>query len=127
VLFNRSFGGIGYVVGAAHRGQRLAVRALQVMTDYAHQAAAMPRVQLEIEPDNHPSVAVARAAGFHLTDAAPEMVEDKGRSYALLTWAHDAPGGGRGPAGAAAGELFRAEDSVRTVSARGDTYGPHGC
>lgn len=53
---------------------------------------------LEIEPDNHPSAAVARAAGFDLTDALPEVVEDKGRSYALLTWAHHrAVDAGRAP------------------------------
>ena len=91
VLLNRSFGGIGYVVGAAHRGQRLAVRALRLMTEYAHQAMATPRVLLEIEPDNHASAAVARIAGFHITDTTPELVEDKGRSYTLLTWAHHAP------------------------------------
>jgi RimJ/RimL family protein N-acetyltransferase len=91
VLLNRSLGSIGYVVGAAHRGQRLAVRALRLMTDYAHQDMAMSRVLLEIEPDNHASAAVARTAGFHLTDTTPELVEDKGRSYTLLTWAHHAP------------------------------------
>jgi RimJ/RimL family protein N-acetyltransferase len=40
------------------------------VTDYAHQALAIPRVLLEIEPDNDPSAAVART---------------------LLTWAHHAP------------------------------------
>jgi RimJ/RimL family protein N-acetyltransferase len=88
VRLNRSRGTISYAVGAVHRGQRLAVRAVQMMTEYAHQVAALPQVLLEIEPDNHPSVAVARAAGFHLTDTAPDVVEDKGRNLTLLTWAH---------------------------------------
>ncbi|WRU03335.1 GNAT family N-acetyltransferase [Streptomyces violarus] len=35
------------------------------MTEYAHTKVALPRVILEIEPDNHPSIAVARSAGFH--------------------------------------------------------------
>ncbi|MFJ1597928.1 GNAT family N-acetyltransferase [Streptomyces sp. NPDC088261] len=52
----------------------------------------LPRVVLEIEPDNRPSVAVARAAGFRLTDAPPETVTDKGRTYTLLTWVREAPG-----------------------------------
>jgi RimJ/RimL family protein N-acetyltransferase len=90
VLLNRSQCSIGYIVGAAHRGQRLAVRALQVLTDYVHQVKAIPQVLLEIEPDNHPSAAVARAAGFYLTSTPPQTVEDKGRSYTLLTWAHRA-------------------------------------
>lgn len=76
-------------MAAAHRGRRLAVRAVRLMTEHAHQAVALPRVLLEIEPDNHPSVAVARAAGFHLTGTAPDVMEDKGRSHTLLPWAHD--------------------------------------
>jgi RimJ/RimL family protein N-acetyltransferase len=91
VLLNPASSSIGYVVGVAHRGQRLAARAVQVMTDYAHQVAALPHVLLEIEADNHASIAVARAAGFHLTDVPAQTVEDKGRTYTLLTWAHDAP------------------------------------
>ncbi|MCW2916346.1 MAG: Acetyltransferase including N-acetylase of ribosomal protein-like protein [Actinomycetia bacterium] len=83
-------GSIGYSVGAAHRGRRLATRAVRVMTEYAHQVAAMPRVLLEIEGDNDASTAVARAAGFHLTDAPPIRAEDKGCSFTLLTWAHGA-------------------------------------
>jgi len=91
ILLNRTYGSIGYVIGAAHRGRRLAARALRLMTDYAHNTLAMPRVLLEIEPDNHPSIAVARSADFHLTEAAPERVMDKGRTYDLLTWEHRVP------------------------------------
>jgi RimJ/RimL family protein N-acetyltransferase len=91
VVLARKKNSIGYAIGVAHRGQRLAVRAVRVMTDYAHQVAAMPRVLLEIEADNHPSISVARGSGYHLTDAPLALVEDKGRSLALLTWAHDAP------------------------------------
>ncbi|GAA3813989.1 hypothetical protein GCM10022226_38490 [Sphaerisporangium flaviroseum] len=81
-------GSIGYAVGAAYRGQRLAVRAVQVMTDFAHEVAGLAQVFLEIEPDNEPSTRVARAAGFHLSDAPPNIVEDKGRTLSLLTWTH---------------------------------------
>lgn len=88
VQLNRATGSIGYVVGAAHRGQRLAVRALRAMTEFAHTTVALPRVVLEIEPDNHPSIAVARAAGYRPSASAPETVTDKGRTYDLLTWEH---------------------------------------
>jgi RimJ/RimL family protein N-acetyltransferase len=91
VLFNRAGRTIGYGIGAAHRGRRLAVRAVQVMTDYAHRRLGLPHVYLEIEPDNGPSGGVARAAGYRLTDAPPGQVIDKGRAYTLLTWVHDAP------------------------------------
>ncbi|MCW2887809.1 MAG: hypothetical protein QOE54_679 [Streptosporangiaceae bacterium] len=94
LLIRSSVGGdlasIGYSVGAAHRGRHLAARAVQVMTEYAHWVAALPQVLLEIEPDNAPSIAVARAAGFHLTEAPPTVAEQKGRRLTLLTWAHDA-------------------------------------
>ncbi|MEU8950863.1 GNAT family N-acetyltransferase [Streptomyces sp. NPDC048489] len=39
VLLNLNTGSIGYIVGAAHRGQGLAARALRTMTEYA-----IPRV-----------------------------------------------------------------------------------
>ncbi|MEU8271114.1 GNAT family N-acetyltransferase [Sphaerisporangium sp. NPDC049002] len=82
---------LGYAVGAAYRGQRLAVRAVQVMTDFAHTEARLNQVFLEIERDNEASVRVARAAGFQLTDAPPSVVEDKGRSLNLYTWSHSRP------------------------------------
>jgi RimJ/RimL family protein N-acetyltransferase len=88
VMLNQTTGGISYVVGAAHRGQRLATRAVQVITGYAHTTLALPRVILEIEPDNHPSIAVARSAGFRPCPPTPETVTDKGRTYQLLTWEH---------------------------------------
>lgn len=90
VLLNREAATIAYGIGAAHRGRRLAVRAVQVLTEYAHTELRLARVYLEIEPDNHPSNGVARAAGFRLTDDAPKPVSDKGRDYTLLTWVHEA-------------------------------------
>jgi RimJ/RimL family protein N-acetyltransferase len=103
VMLNRSFGSVGYVIGAAHRGRHLALRALRTMTEYAHHALALSRVLLEIEPGNHASVAVARAAGYRLTDAPPETVTDKGRTYHLLTWEHRAAADRRGEESSATG------------------------
>lgn len=54
-------------MGAAHRGQRLAVRALGAMTEYAHTTVARSQVILEIEPA---PIAVARSAGFRLSNSA---------------------------------------------------------
>ncbi|MEU8364268.1 GNAT family N-acetyltransferase [Nonomuraea sp. NPDC048882] len=88
VRLNRSTGTISYIVGAAHRGQRLATRALLLMTEYTHEELGLSQVSLEIEPDNHPSVAVARAAGFRLTNAPPEVVTVRDRSYTLHVWSH---------------------------------------
>ncbi|MFG2561124.1 hypothetical protein [Streptomyces sp. NPDC048496] len=44
-----------------------------------------------IEAENGAGVAVARAAGFHLTDEPPLTTVDKKRPLTLQTWAHDRP------------------------------------
>jgi RimJ/RimL family protein N-acetyltransferase len=88
ILLNLRTGSIGYMVGAAYRRQGLAVRATRLITTYAHGALGLPRVLLQTEPDNEPSIGVARRAGFSLSEAEPEVVEDKGRRYALSTWTH---------------------------------------
>ncbi|KPH98053.1 GCN5-related N-acetyltransferase [Actinobacteria bacterium OK074] len=82
---------LGYAVGAAHRGRRLAARALKVMTDHAHRSLHLPRVTLNIEAENAASTAVARAAGYHLTDEPLISRAVKGRTFILRTWAHDRP------------------------------------
>jgi RimJ/RimL family protein N-acetyltransferase len=92
VMLNLAEATIGYVVGTAHRGQGLAVRAVRVLTGYAHDVLGIPRLCAQIEPGNRSSAAVAEAAGYRLTGGPPEPVEDKGRSFTLLTWVHDAPG-----------------------------------
>ena len=92
VMINLAQATIGYVVGTAHRGQGLAVRAVRVLTGYAHEVLGTPRLCAQIEPGNHSSTAVAEAAGYRQTGVPPEPVEDKGRSFTLLTWVHDDPG-----------------------------------
>ncbi|MFE7752044.1 GNAT family N-acetyltransferase [Streptomyces sp. NPDC057428] len=77
---------IGYVVGPAHRGQGLAVRAVRVMTAYAFEQLGAEQVILELEADNAASVAVARNAGFGLLDVPLIEGEEKGRPFALQTW-----------------------------------------
>lgn len=66
VLLNRATGSIGFIVGAAHRGQRLAVRALGAMTEYAHTTVARPQVILEIEPAPHRRRAIRRVPTLQL-------------------------------------------------------------
>src|SRR3569833_1631888 len=89
VVLNLTSGTIGYAVGIAHRGQGLAVQAVLVLTGYAHRALATPRLRTQIEPDNRPSIAGAGAAGGRRTGEPAEPGEDKGRSYTLLSWAHE--------------------------------------
>lgn len=91
IQLNLSRGTISYAVGSAYRGQRLATRALGLMIDHAYKTLGFSRLLLEIEADNRASIAVARAAGFMLTDAAPDVVRGERRSYTLYTWALDLP------------------------------------
>ncbi len=80
-------GNLGYVLGPAHRGQGLAVRAVTLLREHAH-AQGFPVLHLEIEPDNAASRAVARGAGFALVRPAAEVVVDKGREVVLDRWEH---------------------------------------
>ncbi|MCZ7420650.1 MULTISPECIES: GNAT family N-acetyltransferase [unclassified Micromonospora] len=91
VMLNLVTGTIGYAIGPAYRGQRLASRALRLLTGYAHRVVGLSTVYLEIEPDNTGSVAVARSGGYRPTGDEPVFVEDKGRRYALHRWLHIDP------------------------------------
>jgi RimJ/RimL family protein N-acetyltransferase len=76
---------LAYAVGRAHRGQGLTTRAVRLMTAYAYGELAMQTVVLRIDPDNVPSVAVARATGFQRTGDEP--ITRRG-SRPLETWRH---------------------------------------
>lgn len=78
---------IGYAIGPAHRGQGLAARAVRVMAAHAFGQLGVEQVILELEADNAPSVAVARRTGFSRLDVPLIKGEEKGRPYALQTWA----------------------------------------
>ncbi|MFI0354522.1 GNAT family N-acetyltransferase [Actinomadura sp. 9N407] len=91
VQLNLARSTLSYGVGSAYRGQGLASRALRLMIEHAHKPLGFSRLMLEIEADNHPSIAVARATGFTLTDAAPDVVQGERRSYTLYTWALNLP------------------------------------
>jgi RimJ/RimL family protein N-acetyltransferase len=80
---------IGYAMGAAYRGRGLAARAVRVMTGFAYDTVGVSRLLLEIEPGNAASAAVARAAGYRLTEAPPIPAEEKGRQLSLQTWEYD--------------------------------------
>jgi RimJ/RimL family protein N-acetyltransferase len=91
VMVNQKTSSLGYAVGPAHRGQGLAVRSLGLLTSYAHEVLELPRLILEIEPDNQASISVAKRTGYTLTDLPPTKLMDKGRDLVLLTWEHLAP------------------------------------
>ncbi|MDQ8705756.1 GNAT family N-acetyltransferase [Streptomyces sp. LHD-70] len=81
---------LGYAIGAAHRGRRLALRATRLLTEYAHTTLGLHRLRLQIEADNAASTGVARAAGYRLrADVPPTEVTQKGRTYTLQVWEHE--------------------------------------
>ncbi|WP_327355731.1 GNAT family N-acetyltransferase [Streptomyces sp. NBC_01304] len=82
-----STGTLGYAVGSAHRGQRLALRATRLLTAYAHDTLGLPRLRLQIEDENGASVAVAKGAGYRRIDEE-ERLEEKGRPLVLHSWVH---------------------------------------
>jgi RimJ/RimL family protein N-acetyltransferase len=57
-------GEIGYIVAPAARGRGVAVRALQLLTDWAFGELALERVELRIDVENEASLRVAERAGF---------------------------------------------------------------
>ncbi|MFK4041592.1 GNAT family N-acetyltransferase [Nonomuraea wenchangensis] len=77
---------LAYAVGAGHRGQGLAGRAVRLITDYAYDSLAATRVILCISAGNLASAGVARATGFHLTSAPP--ISRAGARDPLHTWLH---------------------------------------
>lgn len=83
---------LAYAIGACYRRQRLAVRAVTMMTGYACGTLAVNRVILRVDPANQAGVALAEAAGFSLTAAEPVIRERRGRRETLLTWSRSTTG-----------------------------------
>jgi RimJ/RimL family protein N-acetyltransferase len=77
---------LGYAVGAAHRRQGLARRAVVLATAWAAEVLGVTEVVLRIATDNAASMAVARSAGFVLTDDPP--LPRDGTTDEFLTWRH---------------------------------------
>jgi RimJ/RimL family protein N-acetyltransferase len=55
---------VGYWLGAAARGRGFATRASALLVEWAHEALAIRRLEMEIEPDTHASIGVADRLGF---------------------------------------------------------------
>ena len=85
-----STGHLGYVLGARHRGQGLAARAVALLREHAHDVGH-EAVRLQISEGNLASEALARRTGFRLVPGEDEVVVDKGRTHRLRTWEHRRP------------------------------------
>ncbi|AWS40426.1 GNAT family N-acetyltransferase [Streptosporangium sp. 'caverna'] len=80
---------LAYAIGAQHRRERLAARAVELMAGYARTSLGMRGLVLRIDPANAASVAVAQATGFHMADEEPMTFERKGHDITLHRWRRD--------------------------------------
>ena len=90
---------LAYWVRPEQRGRGLASRAVRAATPWAHRKLAVPRVWLEIEPGNEPSLRVAERAGYRFEQRIPRhcrdwACEDPGRDswHDCLIWIHTSSG-----------------------------------
>jgi len=96
---------LAYWIRPEQRGRGIASRATRATTLWTHRSLAIPRVWLEIEPGNEPSLRVAQRAGYHFEQRLSEHCRDWSSEDAehdswhdCLIWAHvrdRAPGADR--------------------------------
>jgi len=89
---------LAYWIRPEQRGRGLASRAVRAVTRWAHRSLAIPRIWLEIDPGNEPSLRVALRAGYHFEQRLPQHCRDWATEYArhdschdCLIWAHVEP------------------------------------
>lgn len=81
---------LAYAVGLAHRGHRLASRAVQLTMDFAAGSSGISAYVLKISLANVASQRVAADAGFTITGEPLEVRERKGRRLEMAVWRRDA-------------------------------------
>ena len=87
---------LAYWVRPAQRGRGIAAQAVLATTPWAHRSLGIPRIWLEIQPANEPSLRVARRAGYRFEQRLPRHCRDWADEDAeqdswhdCLTWAHE--------------------------------------
>jgi [ribosomal protein S5]-alanine N-acetyltransferase len=65
---------LGYYANARHAGQGLMREAMEQVLDHAFGPLALHRIEANIQPGNHPSIALARGAGFRLEGYSPRYL-----------------------------------------------------
>jgi RimJ/RimL family protein N-acetyltransferase len=86
---------LAYWTRPGQRGRGLAARAVRAATGWAHRSLAVPRIWLEINPANEPSLRLARRAGYtfeqrlrrHCRDWV-SMDAEHDSWHDCLIWAH---------------------------------------
>ena len=67
---------LAYWVRPGQRGQGIAAHAVRATTPWAHRSLGIPRIWLEINPGNEPSLRVARRAGYRFEQRLPRHCRD---------------------------------------------------
>ena len=65
---------LGYYANERHAGQGLMREAMEQVLDHAFGPLALHRLEANIQPGNHPSIALARGAGFRLEGFSPRYL-----------------------------------------------------
>ncbi|HEY6793099.1 MAG TPA: GNAT family N-acetyltransferase [Kineosporiaceae bacterium] len=79
---------VGWALGAAHRGRRVASRAVRVLLAWAASTWRISTFRALIEPGNSASERVATACGFVAVRGTPVLAESRGRAVGLTAWHH---------------------------------------
>ena len=87
---------LAYWVRPGQRGRGIAAQAVRATTPWAHRSLGIPRIWLEINPGNEPSLRVARRAGYRFEQRLPRHCRDwadedadKDSWHDCLIWAHE--------------------------------------
>jgi RimJ/RimL family protein N-acetyltransferase len=86
---------LAYWIRPGQRGRGIASRAVHAATLWAHRSLATPRIWLEINPGNEPSLRVAQRAGYTFEQRLPQHCRNWSREDAehdswhdCLIWTH---------------------------------------
>jgi RimJ/RimL family protein N-acetyltransferase len=88
---------LAYWVRPEERRRGIALRGLEALTDWAHTSGGLPRVWLEIDPDNAPSLRLAERAGYGMEGRLPRHCRswdsddpERDRWHDCVIWSHTA-------------------------------------
>lgn len=86
---------VAYWVRPEERGRGIASGAVRAVTPWAHDVLAAPRLWLEINPDNEPSLRLARSVGYRYAERLPRHCRewtsadpDRDTWHDCLIWVH---------------------------------------